>query len=640
MKRVLNILIVVCCLVSFAACAAKMAVEKPAGDIAAKDATKVEDGKSLPSDSAPLPKMPGSPSREGDKKDKGPAALAVKTEASAMSAGEGTKAVAEPRKTAGKAKKMAAKPSPASPPMAFPASRPSAPVASGLKAGYADDNKQFNSFLSFLKKHESQAPHYPLQIEERIILRIHDRADRPIANASVRILAGSNTLCDGKSYTDGTFLFFPGEHGTGLTRYQAVVTVQQERKEIAVDRQGMREITVKMSNPRSVSQSIPLDLLFILDTTGSMGEEINRLKNTIEIINLNLSSLSTKPEIRFGMVLYKDRGDVYVTKVVPLTDSLEHFQAELNKVKAEGGGDTPEDLQSALADSIRKINWNPDGIRLAFIITDAPPHLDYGQPYTYVNAVQDARRMGIKMFSVGTGGLNLAGEYVLRQIAQYTYGRYIFLTYGEKGESEGGREGSVSHHTGANFQTDKLESIIIRFAKEELSNMSDQPLPEGDAYFQAVPIPDEGREDTLRKLFEMSISQLLDYASIKIATGTPASMIPFSVDTEATKANAEYFSEQMGFSLSRNKTFRLVERRDMQKVFEELKLNHSGIVDDKTAAKAGKLLGAEIIITGRVYRMKDNYEIFMKMLRVETGEVLSVNKLKIDGRLGLGMPGR
>jgi len=71
------------------------------------------------------------------------------------------------------------------------------------------------------------------------------------------------------------------------------------------------------------------------------------------------------------------------------------------------------------------MSWNRDGIRLVFVITDAPPHLDYGQKYTYVNAAGDAKKQGIKIFSVGTGGLDLAGEYVLRQIAQYTSGRYI-----------------------------------------------------------------------------------------------------------------------------------------------------------------------------------------------------------------------
>jgi hypothetical protein len=94
-------------------------------------------------------------------------------------------------------------------------------------------------------------------------------------------------------------------------------------------------------------------------------------------------------------------------------------------------------------------------------------------------------------------------------------------------------------------------------------------------------------------------------------------------------------TEQMNYSLSLNKTFRMVERRDMQKILNELKLQQSGLIDDKNAARLGKLMGASIIITGRVYDLGGNYEVFMKMLRVETGEILSVNKLKVDRKLCL-----
>ena len=456
-----------------------------------------------------------------------------------------------------------------------------------------------------------------------------------MANAGIAVYDGKRRLCEGKTYADGTFLFFPSEYDKSLSRYRAVFTYQQAEQEIVIDRQGPRELAVRLDRQRYVSENTPLDILFIMDTTGSMGEEISRLKNTIEIINLNLASLSSKPKIRFGMVLYKDRGDEYVTQVIPLTADLEKFRAELNQVTAGGGGDNPEDLQAALQDSIEKIKWNKDGIRLCYIITDATAHLDYEQKYTYVNAVHDARKAGIKMFTIGTGGLDISGEYILRQISQYTYAKYIFLTYGERGEAEGGKEGSVSHHTGANFQTDKLESIIIRFTKEELSYLSDQPFTDGEAYFQAISRDDEKKDDTLQKLFEQAVSQLIDYSSIQIAKGTVASLIPFSTEKPATPSNAEYFTEQMNFSLGKNKIFRIVERKDMQKIIDELKLQGTGIVDDRSATAAGKLMGARMIITGKVYLSQNNYEIFLKLLRVETGEILAVNKLKIDRKLGL-----
>lgn len=159
---------------------------------------------------------------------------------------------------------------------------------------------------------------------------------------------------------------------------------------------------------RPAYRHVPLDILFVLDTTGSMGEEIERLKTTIDIINLNLSSLSSAPKVRFGMVLYKDRQDEeYVTKIVRLTEDLSLFKRELQRVTASGGGDTPEDLQSALVDTMKKIQWNREGIRLGFIITDAPPHitgymiLSGGLLYTYVDAAREARMRAIKLFSVG-----------------------------------------------------------------------------------------------------------------------------------------------------------------------------------------------------------------------------------------------
>jgi len=509
---------------------------------------------------------------------------------------------------------------------------------SGLKAALSDDNKQFNYFLSFQQKYAGQiARFYPVKVDERIILKVRDNVGKPLANAEVRILDNDRELCSGKTYADGSFLFFPTEYAAGITSYRAVVDHGQTTKEVRIDRQGPREIAVAIDTQRGVIRNIPLDILFVLDTTGSMGAEIERLKNTIEIINMNLAALPTKPDIRFGMVQYRDKTDEYVTKIIDFTEDLEKFHGELNKVTAGGGGDTPEDMQSALLDSMRKMKWNSSGIRLAYLITDAPPHLDYGQEYTYVDAMHDARKQGIKIFSVGTGSLNLMGEYILRQISQYSYAKYIFLTHGETGESEGGKPGSVSHHTGSNYQTDKLESIIIRLAKEELSFQSEQPLPEDDSYFSAVKNSDEQNDDVLRKLFDMSITQLVDYATIGIDSGTPVSLVPFQTENAALKANAEYFTSQMLLSLTTNKRFKLVERSDMQKLMEELKLQKSGIIDEEKAVRLGKLIGAKILITGKLHTRQGNYEAFIKMLRVETGEVLSVTKLKIDSKLGTGM---
>jgi hypothetical protein len=482
---------------------------------------------------------------------------------------------------------------------------------SGLRAGFVDDNKQFNYFLNFLAKYRRRVVSLPIHITEE-------------------------KLESGLSYADGRYLFFPTEYDKKIDEYRLEVEYSGITEEVMIYRQGKRELDISIANiQKALADNIPLDILFVLDTTGSMGEEIERLRNSIEIINLNISEISPSPDIRYGLVLYRDISDAYNTKVIPLNDSLSEFQRQLSTVVSGGGGDGPENLQAALEDALTKITWRKNGVRLAFIITDAPPHLDYEQDYTYVNAVHDAKRKGVKLFSIGTGGLPLSGEYVLRQISQYTFANYVFLTYGEKGESEGGAPGSVSHHTGENFQTDKLEAIIIRKVKEELHNYLGKPLSGGDEYLQATKIDDEENKVTLEKLFGMAITQLSDYSSMKIPDNTPAVVLPIMCSKDELKVNAEYFTANLLFAFSQAETFKAIERDDLQKIIEEQKLQLTGLTDLNKAVKVGKIVGADMLIAGELFEKEECFELYVKLLNVKTAEVLSITKTKIDKSLGL-----
>jgi Mg-chelatase subunit ChlD len=508
------------------------------------------------------------------------------------------------------------------------------PSASGLQAGFADDNKQYGYFIGFLSEYAS-VPHLPLDVLERITLQAIDSAGKPMPNAEVVIEGRGRLLERGRTLADGSYLFFPSQYPSSHTSFDVRITAQQQTLQHTLRREGERNVTIGFETFRYVPEPIPLDILFIMDTTGSMGEEIARLKTTIELIHLNLTNLSVKPRVRFGMVLYKDIGDEYRTKTIPLTADLDEFQTSLAMVEASGGGDTPEDLQAALEESITMVQWDTEAVKMSFIITDAPPHLDYGQEYTYIDAAEDAKSRGIKFFSVGTGGLDINGEYILRQISQYTSGKYIFLTYGETGESEGGTAGSVSHHTGSNFQTDKLEAIIIRFAKEELSYLTDELIEEGESYFTARKIDTEEREETLNKLFSMALDQLIDYATLKIDEGTPTALIPVIAAEEQFTIDAEYFTERLLRQTISHSSFRVVERRDIQSILDELKLQLSGLTDNTQAVKVGELMHADLLLTGTLYRRGEEFEVFIKLLRVESGEVLSLTKAKIDRGLGL-----
>lgn len=509
------------------------------------------------------------------------------------------------------------------------------PSQSGLSAGYADDNEQYGYFLNFLEDY-SQARHLELDVSERIVLRLSDSDGKSVPNGEIRISAAGRPVLEGRTTSEGEFLFFPRAYGdTESSEFTVDVRSAAGSISRVIERDGLRTVELKLDRSRRIPDPPEVDILFVLDTTGSMGEEIERLKTTIELIHLNLSSMPAAPAIRFGLVLYKDVGDEYRTQAVPLTADLDSFQEALEPVFASGGGDTPEDLQQALYEGIEGMAWNRDGIRLVYVITDAPPQLDYEDTPPYPETLKAAQAEGIRIYSVGTGGLPLDGEYVLRQMAQFTGGRYIFLTYGEQGESEGGAPGSVSHHTGANFQTDKLESIIIRFSKEEIGHLTDKPLEEPEPYFTAEKIESEEREETLAKLFGEAIEQLADFSTIALDAGFRIAVLPVEAKNGASRIQAEYFAERLVLAAGESERFALVERQDLQAVLEELKLQLSGLTSGEGAAELGELLNAGGLAAASLFENEEGFELFLKLIRVETGEVLSVTRMRIDRALGL-----
>jgi len=508
---------------------------------------------------------------------------------------------------------------------------------SGLKAGFSDDNRQYGYYLDFLAEYRQQVTALDLNVSERIMLKVTDRNGSSLAGAKV-VVSTENEHLTGLTLADGSYQINPSElSGSGVLSVEinAGDAYELPPQLLEIERSGARSVESSLELERVVPEPIPLDIVFVMDTTGSMGEEIHRLKETIQIIHMNLTSLRVPAKLRFGMVLYKDSGDEYDSMRIPLTSDLELFQAELDLVEANGGGDMPEDLELALDDLINGMEWNPGGIKLAYIITDAPPHLDYGRSYTCSRAAEDARKMGIKIYGIGTGGLDLQGEYVLRQIAQYTSARYIFLTYGsESGDSEGGADGSVSHHTGSNWSADKLESIIIRFAKEELSYLSDSPLLDEDSWFEADKIDTEDAEETLSELFTQAVNQLLDFSTWPVSEEKPLAVLPFQYEGDLG-AVSEYFSEHFILSAGMNERITLAERKDLGQLLSELELQNTGITMDDKVSEIGELLNAEALVSGNLFLKDGKYELFLKLLRTETAEVLSVTRAVIAAELGL-----
>ena len=169
-----------------------------------------------------------------------------------------------------------------------------------------------------------------------------------------------------------------------------------------------------------------VEAVFVLDTTGSMGGLIQTAKEKIWSIATSMASAQPAPEIRLGLVAYRDRGDTYVTRITDLTDDLDSLYATLMDYRAEGGGDTPESVNAALAASFEQISWSsePGTYRVVYLVGDAPPHMDYQDEVHYPETLARARELGIVVNTIRCGD-DPATEQAWRHIATLTQGDYF-----------------------------------------------------------------------------------------------------------------------------------------------------------------------------------------------------------------------
>ena len=163
---------------------------------------------------------------------------------------------------------------------------------------------------------------------------------------------------------------------------------------------------VPMADPMRNERPV-IEAVFVLDTTGSMSGLIQAAKEKIWSIATTMAAAQPAPEIRMGLVAYRDRGDVYVTRIVDLSADLDSMYATLMELKAGGGGDGPESVNEALHDAVTRMSWSQTdrGYKVVFLVGDAPPHMDYPDDVKYPQTLATAREKGIVVNAVQCGGL-------------------------------------------------------------------------------------------------------------------------------------------------------------------------------------------------------------------------------------------
>ena len=339
----------------------------------------------------------------------------------------------------------------------------SEPPQAKLTGGSIDDNERFEDYLTYRAEFSGLGiPVRDLDPTGRIVVTVTGEDGLPVAGAEVLVTAGQVGV-GLRTTADGTVRFHPEAYELGDGPFAVSAggaNTTAERGE---------SVSLETSLPTAAGETVALDVLFLLDSTGSMEDEIHQLKITIDEVARRIHRLPGDVDVRLGMTLYRDEGDVFLTRTFDLTPDAEAFAQALSEVVAHDGGDYPEALDEALADALSKPSWRSgaDTVQLVFLVADAPPQMLRQVPVPYTDSMREAARRGIKIFPVSSSGTDDQAEFVFRQLAQFTGARYVFLTYG----AEGRATGAATDIGRRDYEELSLDDLIVRLVAEELADL-------------------------------------------------------------------------------------------------------------------------------------------------------------------------
>ncbi|MDD7185521.1 MAG: vWA domain-containing protein [Ruminococcus sp.] len=340
------------------------------------------------------------------------------------------------------------------------------PEAGLLTAGEWNDNDNWGFFQNLVNSNAIEFPVFNINPVNRAEVNVKNESGEPSVNAKVEMLSADGSAIwtsitdkDGKAY-----LFYETDNLPEKFRVSFGETSQEfeieKNTDLSGNGQGSSITAVPESTDIVFSSSGELypatDIMFIMDSTGSMSDEMLFLQSEFSAI----ANETGTDNVRYSVNFYRDEGDDYVTKCFDFTNDISEIQQTLNNERADGGGDTPEAVTEILDETMNKSDWGENSVKLAFMIFDAPPHSDRDNLDVLNNAVKTASEKGIRIIPVVSSNSERNTELFGRALSICTNGTYVFLT-DDSGVGDSHLEPIIG-----DYEVEKLYDIIIRVINE------------------------------------------------------------------------------------------------------------------------------------------------------------------------------
>ncbi|MBO7744669.1 VWA domain-containing protein [Paenibacillus sp. MWE-103] len=302
-----------------------------------------------------------------------------------------------------------------------------------LTAGEWDDALAWKSWLRLMDGEEARESQsfWSMFPERRLEVDV-TAGGKPVADAEVTLTGRDGEIVwEARTNNKGVAYAYPGLYDEQDRQAEFGVAVEAGQRQKRYENVPIpRGQALKVELGEAVQPPKALDLLLLVDTTGSMEDELNYLKTELkDVVRRVDRDNGQQLDIRVSANFYRDHGDEYVVKPYPFTDDIDKTVGQLSEQKAGGGGDFPEAVDEALANAIGKHEWSENArARLLFLVMDAPPHRDRKIVKRLQELTEDAAAEGIRIVPVASSGVDAHTEYLMRFMASATGGTYLFLT--------------------------------------------------------------------------------------------------------------------------------------------------------------------------------------------------------------------
>lgn len=284
--------------------------------------------------------------------------------------------------------------------------------------------------------------------------------NKPAANATVTLFRNDTPIWTAKTDNLGRAELWVGA-------FQKEKELNPTLLRLKVNEQWVSTAAISETqvNRIALDETLPsptnlVQIAFMVDATGSMGDELEFLKMDLKKVINEVQKTNTQLKISTGTVFYRDEGDEYVVKHSPFTEDINQTTEFISQQRADGGGDFPEAVDKALV-QLNQLQWQPEArTRIAFLVLDAPPHNKPAVINSIQYSVKTAAASGIKLIPVVASGIDKTTEFLMRFIAMYTNGTYVFIT-DHSGIGNKHLEPSVGE-----YQVEKLSDLMVRLIKK------------------------------------------------------------------------------------------------------------------------------------------------------------------------------